>query len=155
MASDAALKKLFTATPPKITVVLDAPIFCAVTATSNTEHNAPQNAAPAMTQPEILPIAQQMVTVSPAPELTPIILGDASLFPNTPCMTAPETANAAPESRQATVLGSLEYQKILPPTPLFAPCIIACIKSDNVNFAVPKHKLASTEPIQRTMIKTK
>ena len=119
--SDTAFRKLLTATPPSITVVLDAFIFCAVKDTRNTAKSAPRKEAPAIIQPLIAPHAQQIVTASPAPAFTPMIPGEASLLASTPCITVPDTASPAPASRHAAVLGSLIYQKILPamPPPFF------------------------------------
>ena len=42
---------------------------------------------------------------SPAPELTPMMLGAARGLPSTPWITAPDTARADPASRQAQVRG--------------------------------------------------
>jgi hypothetical protein len=150
IASDTALKQLLTATPPKITVVLDAPIFWAVSATSNTAATAPPKAAPAIIQPENTPKAQHSVTASPAPALTPMIPGDANLFVNTLCITAPDTDSAAPDSTQATVLGTLAYQTILAagvstfPIPFF----ITAKSSVSVIFALPRQILKTIAAIK-------
>ena len=150
IASEAAFKQLFTATPPNITVVLEALIFCAVRATKSTAATAPPKAAPAMIHPDNAPNAQQMVTAKPAPAFTPIIPGDASLFVKTPCMTAPDVASAAPDRTQAMVLGSLAYQIILEagvftfPTPF----LIACTNSGKAILALPKQMLIITAAIK-------
>ena len=62
-------------------------------------------AAVEMIHPDKAPAAQHTVTPRPAPALTPMILGDASLLERTFCRTAPETDNPAPARRQAIVRG--------------------------------------------------
>ena len=48
-----------------------------------------------------------MVTPRPAPALTPIMPGEASLLERTFCSIAPDTERAVPAARQAAVRGSL------------------------------------------------
>ena len=65
-------------------------------------------------------------------------------------MIAPDTAKPAPASTQAKVRGSLEYQKILPATPLSAPSVTACHTSVKDSFALPKHKLSRIAATHKT-----
>jgi hypothetical protein len=47
------------------------------------------------------------IAPSPAPAETPTMPGSASGLRNSPCMTAPDTASAAPTSMPRTTRGSL------------------------------------------------
>ena len=106
IVSEIAPSRLFIATPISMTVPREAPHFLALRLTSITAANAPMKAKTDNLQPPYIPRAVQSVTASPAPEFTPIMLGDASRFASTPWITAPETASAAPQTRAASVLGS-------------------------------------------------
>ena len=57
---------------------------------------APRKAAAGTSTCEVGAIAQQSAAASPAPEFTPIVLGAASGFASTLCVSAPLTARAAP-----------------------------------------------------------
>ena len=72
---------------------------------------APPKAARDTVQPDSAPKAQHTVTARPAPALTPMMPGEASLLPRTLCRIQPAAAKAPPERIQARVLGSREYQK--------------------------------------------
>ncbi len=102
------------ATPAKITVPREAPVLRANNTTVSTATIAPPKAAREIAHPESAPAAQHAVTASPAPALTPMVLGEASLLPNNFCKTHSAHDSAAPESRQAAVRGRREYQKCIP-----------------------------------------
>ncbi len=102
-----AFHTAFSATPPKITVVLDAFIRYEKRKIIKTVTRLPEKAAHETANPENVPAARQSVTPSPAPALTPIIPGEASLLSKTFCSTAPDTERAAPEANAASVRGSL------------------------------------------------
>ena len=108
---------------------------------------APAKAAPAMAQPDNAPRAQQTVTAKPAPALTPIILGEANRLCSTIWITAPDTARAAPDSRQAAVLGRREYQKINPAVP-WGPASSALYSWFKVSFTEPRQILSSAAATQ-------
>jgi hypothetical protein len=73
----------------------------------------PKKAEAETATPDMIPNEAAMVTPSPAPALTPIMLGEASLFASTCCNIAPEHASAAPAKSDANTLGILEYTIIL------------------------------------------
>ena len=83
MDSENAFSTLLSATPPSMTVVLETLLCCEKSVISRTTIRLPANAAADIAQPERIPKAQQMVTPRPAPALTPMILGDASLLART------------------------------------------------------------------------
>ena len=86
----------------------EALIFLESINMSTEERRAPRKAEMDMVHPERAPSTREMVTRSPAPELTPIIPGAARELESTLWRIAPERARAKPEKRAATVLGSLE-----------------------------------------------
>ena len=112
MASEKAPKRLFMATPMSITVPREAPKRRAPRLTAITAAKAPAKAARESLHPPMTPAAAQAVTARPAPAFTPMTLGEARPFESTPCMTAPETASAAPERRLPSTRGILAYQRI-------------------------------------------
>ena len=84
MASVPALRKVLTATPPRTTVMREAPVRRATSTTIITAAIPPQNDIPATAHPAAAPpAAQQMETARPAPALTPMMLGEASGFAST------------------------------------------------------------------------
>ena len=97
MESVIAPNRLFMATPIKITVPLEAFHFRAQILTNITAKKAPRKAERDTTHPPYIPNAAQMVTASPAPELTPMMFGEANLFARTPCIITPATASANPQ----------------------------------------------------------
>ena len=80
IVSETALKKVFIATPIRMTVPLDAPSFFETRLTIITAAKAPTNENRESRHPPKMPKAVHSVTASPAPELTPIILGEARRF---------------------------------------------------------------------------
>ena len=52
-------------------------------------------------------IARLRTTAKPAPALTPIMFGEARGLPRTACITAPDTASAAPARKPPSTRGSL------------------------------------------------
>ena len=70
-------------TPANKSVDRPALIFLLKTTTKRDETRAPQNAEIDIVQGDIAPRTKATTTISPAPELTPIIPGAANLFPNT------------------------------------------------------------------------
>ena len=64
------------------------------------------NAATALNRCAAGAAAHRSATARPAPELTPMMPGEASGLLSTVWITAPETASAAPESSAARVRGS-------------------------------------------------
>ena len=105
--SHIAFRILFNATPPKITVVLEALVRLENKVMRMTVIRLPANAAKETANPDKIPRPQQTVTPRPAPALIPMIPGAASLLASTFCSTAPDTANAPPAKREAKVRGSL------------------------------------------------
>lgn len=77
IASDTAERILFTAIPVKITVLFDEPSFFEVRLIIITVRKAPINENSDKEKPPYIPKAAQRVTARPAPEFTPIILGEA------------------------------------------------------------------------------
>ena len=84
MPSETAPKRLFMATPMRITVPREAPHFFAPKLTAITAAKAPRKAKTDIRQPPASPRAAHRVTASPAPALTPMMLGDASRLARTP-----------------------------------------------------------------------
>lgn len=108
-----APNKAFNATPVKITVLFLPPALRETMHKSKTAQKAPKNAIKESLYPPYMPKQAAIVTARPAPEFTPIILGDANLLESNDCSTAPETLNAAPTNSAESVLGSLEYKNII------------------------------------------
>ncbi len=93
------------ATPVSTRVIRDAPARCDTASTSMALPNAPAKAAAGVRETAAGARAQQSATAAPAPAFTPITLGAARGFARTVCITAPETASAAPATRQPAVRG--------------------------------------------------
>ena len=100
------------ATPASTRVSRDAPVRSATVSTRTAPKNAPARAAKgtAATAPGFM--AQQMAAASPAPELTPMVLGAARGFASTPWIMAPAHARAAPARSPAQVRGRRTYARI-------------------------------------------
>ena len=111
----------------------------------STARNAPRNDMAEYINPPYIPKNAETVTAKPAPEFTPIMLGEASLFESTFCITAPETERAAPVKRAASVLGRREYKNIIPSGVKF-PSLIPSVTDENeiVTLPIVKPKQAAT-----------
>ena len=106
-ASVMAEKTLDTATPARIMVSLEAPVFSAMKRTSMTPQKAPMKAATGVYLTAVGMKAMAVATAQPAAELTPIILGAARGLERTFWMITPATASPEPTVRQPRALGSL------------------------------------------------
>ena len=72
-----ALKILDTATPARTRVMRLAPVRSAMNSTSSTPRKAPRKAARGMRVTDWGSRAEHSATISPAPELTPMMFGAA------------------------------------------------------------------------------
>ena len=102
-----ALNRLEMATPARTRVIFDAPVFLAMKYTSITAASAPMKADSDLTPKVVGNIARLRTTAKPAPALTPIMFGEARGLPRTACITAPDTARAAPARKPPSTRGSL------------------------------------------------
>ena len=145
--SQTAFNMLFSATPPRMTVVLDALVRRENRKMNRTVIRLPPKAAQETARPDNAPAAQQRVTPRPAPALTPMMPGEASLLASTFCSTAPDTAPAA---REARVRGSLAYSRMLLLTlsPWPRKRDISCT---GVKWTFPRHRLVTVIKRQTAM----
>ena len=88
------------ATPASTRVILDAPARSEINSTNITPARAPKKAATGVSPTAPGAAAQHRAVASPAPELTPMMLGAARGLFSTPWMMTPAQASAAPASRQ-------------------------------------------------------
>ena len=109
-----ALKILLTATPIKITVLLDALNLKEKTHIRNAATKAPAKEKTEYDNALYMPVNAQMAIPKPAPALIPTMLGDARLLANTACTMTPETASAPPQIKEAITRGSRTYKIIRP-----------------------------------------
>ena len=73
-----------TATPASTRVILEAPVRRAMSSTVITPRNAPTIAASGTRFKTVGATAQHSATISPAPALTPMVLGAARALDSTP-----------------------------------------------------------------------
>ena len=103
---------LATATPESTRAIFDAPAFFAIKYTSITAASAPIKAAVGSRAGLSGSRARHSIVIRPAPAFTPMIFGAAIGLPNTACITAPDTASAAPASTVPSTLGRRTYKNI-------------------------------------------
>lgn len=100
-----ALRSAETATPESITDELEKLIFEQRNSISIVAINAPENAAKGINPVAKGKKASNIITAKPAPELTPMIPGEARELPVTACKSTPEAERPAPARRPAAILG--------------------------------------------------
>ena len=104
-----APKMLLMAIPVSTSVIRETPGPIASAKISMAVANAPKNAAKGNSASMVGKNAEHNNTISPAPELTPMMLGLANGFCSTDCQIAPDTDKALPASRAPNTPGNREY----------------------------------------------